>query len=258
MPRPTPRELTVKNKALLTPNMLRLTLGGEDLADFPADQSSAYIKLMLPSNDGGVDMRTYTVRAQRDADLEIDIDFMLHGLDGEHSEKHTGPAVAWVTAAEVGDLVSIAGPGGKKLLDFDADWFFLAGDMTALPAISVNVEQLPSDAKGYAVIEVLHKDDAQNFDLPKGFECHWVVNTDPGYGSTVLIDRVKEMPWLAGNPSVWAACEFTTMRALRRYFKQERQLSKRAVYVSSYWKRGLSEQQHKVLKSEDAATFDGE
>ncbi|WP_420806523.1 hypothetical protein [Dasania marina] len=38
------------------------------------------------------------------------------------------------------------------------------------------------------------------------------------------------------------------MRALRRYFKQQKEVAKKALYVSSYWKRGLSEELHKKVK----------
>ena len=37
----------------------------------------------------------------------------------------------------------VSGPGPKKLVDMNADWFLIAGDMSALPAISVNLEKLP-------------------------------------------------------------------------------------------------------------------
>ena len=231
--------------------MLRITLGGPGLMDFPADQGSAYIKFWLPCDGETPIMRTYTVRAQREH--EIDVDFMLHGSTDSSGSVAMGPAVAWAKSARVGDRVTISGPGGKKLLDFDADWFFLAGDMTSLPAISVNLEQLPSDAKGYAVVEILDEEDTQTFHLPENFELHWVINPHPGNENTLLVDRVKEMPWLAGSPSVWAACEFRGMRTLRQYFKQHRMLDKKALYVSTYWKYGLSEEQHKVLKREDAA-----
>ena len=253
MPKPAPREVIVQNSALITPNMLRITLGGPGLKGFPADQGSAYIKLLLPGSSGKPTMRTYTVRAQREHASEIDVDFMLHEPSRSNGTAAIGPAVAWARNAKRGDSVTIAGPGGKKLLDFSADWFFLAGDMTALPAISVNLEQLPDSAKGYAVVEILHQDDAQTFELPENFDLHWVINPHPGTENTLLADRVREMPWLPGTPSVWGASEFQSMRALRHYFKQQRKLDKRTLYVSSYWKRGISEEQHKVLKSEDAA-----
>jgi NADPH-dependent ferric siderophore reductase len=186
------------------------------------------------------------VRNFREQLNELDVDFFLHG--------ESGPASAWASRVQAGDTITLAGPGGKKLLDFSADWFVLAGDMTALPAISVNIEQLPDHARGYAVIEILHESDIQAFHTPDAFEVHWVINPAPEKENTLLLDKIKQLPWLEGCPSIWAASEFSTMRALRRYFKQEKNVDKKAVYVSSYWKCGLSEEQHKKVKRADAET----
>lgn len=223
--------------------MKRITLGGEALQGFPSDQESAYIKLQVPDNNNETVTRTYTVRNFRQEINELDIDFVVHGLNG--------PASAWATEVKTGDEILLAGPGGKKLLDFSADWFLLAGDMTALPAISVNIEQLPVHAKGYAVIEVLCEDDAQSFDTPEDFEIFWVVNPDPDSENSCLLDKVRQLPWLEGRPSIWAACEFSNMKALRSYFKQEKKVGSKDMYVSSYWKSGLSEEQHKKVKRLD-------
>lgn len=72
-----------------------------------------------------------------------------------------GRASEWAKNARPGGNILIGGPGPKKLLDNTADWCLLVGDMTALPAISVNIEQLPADARGYAVIEVTDESDIQ-------------------------------------------------------------------------------------------------
>ena len=249
MPKPSPSKLTVIRSYQITPNMRRITMGGSALEGFPLNQESAYIKLLLADDKlGSSVMRTYTVRNHREQLNELDVDFVLHG-DG-------GPASVWAASAQPGDAITIAGPGGKKLLDFSADWFVLAGDMTALPAIGVNIEQLPPRARGYAVIEIPHESDIQTFQTPDAFDIHWVANPAPAKESTRLLDKIRQLPWLEGNPSIWAACEFGNMRALRRYFKQEKEVAKNALYVSSYWKRGLSEEQHKKVKRTDAETAD--
>ena len=51
MAKPTPRMLDVIGSKYLTPHMCRVTLGGAGLTDFPADQESAYIKLIFPQGD---------------------------------------------------------------------------------------------------------------------------------------------------------------------------------------------------------------
>ncbi|ANG62776.1 NADPH-dependent ferric siderophore reductase [Marinobacterium aestuarii] len=243
MTRPLPRELTLLRKAQLTPNMLRVTLGGSAMAEFPADQASAYVKLIFAAQGGARPvMRTYTVRAQREA--EIDIDFVIH-QDG-------GPASRWALEAQPGDRIRVGGPGPKKMLDYSADWFLIAGDMTALPAISVNLEQLPRDARGYAVIEIIDQADIQPLAAPDNIDIHWVLNPHPGTRDNVLLDQVQQLPWFEGRPSVWCACEFSSMRRLREHLRARPELDRSNLYISSYWKLGVGEEAHKVLKRADS------
>lgn len=258
MSKPAPRDLTVIGKQYVTPNMLRVTLGGDGIKDFPKDQASAYVKLIFPIKDdekGRVLRRTYTVRHDRitDQGRVIDLDFVMHGAsDDDHD--HGGPASNWAVDCKPGDVITVGGPGPKKLVDPTADWFLIAGDMTALPAMSVNLEILPADARGYAVIEVQSEADMQNLIKPDNITIEWVINPHPGTQNTALSDVVKKLPWHDGRPSVWAACEFTSMKELRSYFRNDRGLGKDDFYISSYWKLGMNEDNHKVIKSEDAKT----
>jgi len=244
MPRPAPRELEVISSRYITPHMLRITLGGEGLQGFPEDQESAYVKLLF---EQGAEqrplMRTYTIRQQRHD--EIDIDFVVHD--------HPGPAGAWALQAQPGQRIRVGGPGVRKLINPAGDWFLLAGDMTALPAISVNLASLPADAKGCAVIEIASETDRQELACPPDVDIHWVISADSNAPGQALLDAVTELPWLEGSPSVWCACEFTTMRQLRQLFSKEREVDTKRRYISSYWKHGLSEDQHKVVKREDEA-----
>ncbi|MFT2110589.1 siderophore-interacting protein [Marinomonas sp. 2405UD68-3] len=236
-----PREFVVIRKHFVTPHMLRVTLGGEGVLTLPQDQESAYVKLIFPSESGRL-MRTYTIRHQRTD--EIDIDFMLHE-DG-------GPASTWAQLAETGDTIIVGGPGSRKMINSSTEYQLLVGDMTALPAISVNLETLPKDAKGFAVIEVVSKDDVQSLTHPEGIEIHWVINANSGKDEQALLNKVKTLPWFDGKMSVWAACEFSSMKMLRRFFKDEKAIDKSMLYISSYWKLGNNEDEHKVIKQKDA------
>lgn len=248
MAKPPVKELEVIRSSRITEHMLRITLGGNDIALFPEDQESAYIKLIFPQGVGERDlMRTYTIRHQRVT--EIDVDFALHN--------EMGPASAWAINAQPGDRIMVGGPGPKKLIHQPADWYLLAGDMTALPAISVNLSQMPSDARGYAIIEVISEADIQSLDHPDNMELHWVINPHPDPEGAVLLSKFQALPWLAGQPAVWAACEFNSMRALRRFLKQECDVPKAQLYVSSYWKIGQSEDGHKIAKRQDSELAEG-
>ncbi|MFC6631860.1 siderophore-interacting protein [Microbulbifer taiwanensis] len=242
MAKPKTRELKVLNSAYVTPHMLRITLGGEEMEGFPAQQESAYVKLVFPQpGEARPLMRTYTIRRQRAG--EIDIDFAIHD--------HAGPASSWARGAQSGDCIQVGGPGARKLINPEADWFLLAGDMTALPAISVNLELLPESARGCAVIAVIDEADIQVLAHPPGIDIHWVVAARAESAEFAILEHIETLAWPDGQVSVWAACEFSEMQQLRSYFRQ-RELPSSHRYVSSYWKKGLSEEQHKVAKRDDA------
>ena len=259
------RNVTVKHKQWLTPNMLRIILCGEALNDFPVNFESGYVKLRFLNdessqvvheklagdrsvNDALVSekplVRSYTIRAFDQKKSELTLDFVSHG--------DNGPASAWALACNVGDVINVDGPGAAKLINMDADWFFIAGDMTALPAISVNLEKLPPTAIGYAVIETLSEDDKMPLFSPEGISVHWVINAHPDISNTLLADKVRSLPWQQGEVSVWVASEFSAMKNLRQYFKVERKVNKNNVYISSYWKMGDTDEGHKKAKKIDA------
>jgi NADPH-dependent ferric siderophore reductase len=244
------RELTVTAASQLTLNMRRLTLHGEDLASFPEDAAGGYFKLVFPGDDPEKPvLRTYTVAQYRASSNEIDVDFMLHTSS---NGSVAGVAAPWAVQAQVGDKIGIFGPGPATHINTDTDWFLLAADMTALPALVATLKYLPSNAKGYIVIEIIAEGDQQELPAPDGLEVIWVINPEPGSDDSPLNSTIKNLTWLDGTVAVWAACEFKTMRKNREYFKQERNVEKSHLYISSYWKKGLQEEEHKIAKRDDA------
>lgn len=253
------REVTVKEKFSVTPSLIRLVLAGQDLHDFPTDQASGYIKFVFPCNDDeqlqpdhfenknymkSLRQRTFTIFAFDTEKSELIVDGIAHSYGADDQ----GPANKWLQAVEPGSTTLMLGPGEKKLIKPGCDWNFLVGDMTALPAIIVNLEQMPADAKGYAVIEVIGEDDIQELNRPAGMEVYWVVNGAPKTPNSLLADKARSLPWLDGNPAVWVAGEFSMMRNLRAYFKKEKALPTSDVYASSYWKIGESDEGNKKAK----------
>ncbi|MFQ3230393.1 siderophore-interacting protein [Reinekea sp.] len=256
MSQPSFRELTVVQSQRLTENMHRVTFENPSLADFPIDADGRYFKLLFHPETGKAirqtqelneldgkrpTLRTYTVRHFDASNLRMDVDFVIHG-EGANS----GPASSWANGSQVGDSILMGGPGPAKFVNTNADWVFLVGDMTALPAIAANLEQLANTAKGVAVIQVKCAADKLDLQKPEGIDVVWVVDPDN------LVSVVKHQPWRSGTASVWVACEFTSMRALRDYFKVERETPKDLLYISSYWKQGINEEEHKIVKKQDS------
>ena len=247
-----PRVLIVKSAHFLTPNMRRLTLGGDALGDFPKESEGAHIKLLFASNMAGKPaMRTYTVAQQRSAQNEIDIDFMLHNSNSgiEHAI-----AASWSLIAKPGDTISLFGPGLASHINLDADYFLLAADMTALPALTVSLKTLPDDARGKIFIEILSEEDKQILPIPASVEIVWVINNVPGSDASPLYHAIKQADWPENRVAAWVACEFKTMKKIRDYLKKERGLEKSHIYISSYWKKGDTEEQHKITKQADSAS----
>lgn len=238
------RDIVVTAIQDLTPHLRRVSFGGDSLANFPEGQESGYIKFAFPplQPEGRPRMRSYTIRAFDAQAHRLDVDFARHEVGG--------PATEWANGCQVGDTITMVGPGATKLVDSRADWFFFVGDMTALPAIAVNIERLPATAQGYAVIEILSEEDRIELAEPAGIEIVWVVNPHPEAG-TGLIDAVRSKEWRSGVPGVWSACEFGKMKLLRQYFAVERALPPESRYISSYWKLCASDEEHKKAKAEE-------
>jgi NADPH-dependent ferric siderophore reductase len=248
----------VVNVLDVSPNIRRITLGGPSLVDFPQGCESGYVKLMFPQ-EGERDfsesifsglvrgdkprLRSYTVLAYDEPSSQLTLDFVIHG--------DNGPASAWASQAHIGDTLTLRGPGQTKLMDSSADWFFLCGDLSALPALSVHLQRLPRDSTGYACIEIISEEDKLKLDSPPGIELVWVINPQPEVPNSLLVDAIRLQPWLAGNAEVWFAGEFDAMRAARQYFKQERGVEKGRIYASSYWKIGSTDEGNKMAKRID-------
>lgn len=242
-------DLQVLDSQRISPNMHQVTIGGKDLDNFPKDQAGGYFKLILePASETRRKplMRTYTIRRQREH--ELDVLFALHGGNA------AGPATTWALEAKPGDPMTIRGPGAPKPLPAGFDFYLIAGDMAALPAISANLERMDRAAKGVAVLEIQNADDAATIDAPEGIELRYIVNSMPGTKSDLLANVLRNIERPVGTLAAWAASEFSSMRTLRALLRDELGLTPRELYISSYWKHGLSETEHKVVKREDAET----
>lgn len=138
---------------------------------------------MDPSVRGS--MRTYTVRKARlDAVYpEIDVDFVMHfDADG-----HGGPAANWARNAKPGDSITIIGPNNRAAQCFTAEIYggiewrpgmaqrvLLAGDETAVPAISAILESLPSYMTGHAFLEVPQAGDFLDLKTDADIDITWL------------------------------------------------------------------------------------
>lgn len=259
-------------------SFLRVTFGGESLADFRSGGFDQSLSLFLPTGDhehtvlpstdedtwftawrGMPDeerpvMRSYTVREQRRTDEgvdEVDIDFVLHGDPAAAAGDVTGPASRWAGRAVAGSRILAIGPAvaENKSVRFqppagtDAIWMY--ADETALPAAAAILDRLPAGTPVRAWFEVPHEDDRLALTTPAGADITWIVRESHGRGRTEQVLSVLRAaePSAAEAPYAWVAGEAGTIRAVRRHFVQERSVDRRAVRFTGYWRLGASEEQ---------------
>jgi NADPH-dependent ferric siderophore reductase len=247
------RMLTVLRTQQISPQLLRVTLTGEELRGFVSASFDDHVKVFFPAagqdkpvlptmGPDGISMppgaprpaaRDYTPR-RYDADaLELDIEFVLHG---------DGPASTWAARAQPGKIIGVGGPRGSFVVPTGYDWHLLIGDETALPAIARRLDELPAGTQAIALIEV---DDA-SAEIPlanrDGVSVRWVhrdgARRQEAGGVTPLEQACREVELPPGEGYVWAAAESAVARGVRGVMVQERGIDKSRIRASSYWKRG--------------------
>jgi NADPH-dependent ferric siderophore reductase len=238
-----PRLLQVRRSERITPRMIRVTLGGDELAGFGGDGPDRRIKMFFPvpgqdrpavpramsggpvwpTGEARPAIRTYTVR-RFDADAaELDVDFVLH-------EGH-GPAAAWARDAQPGSWVGVSEPGGRYVPDPSADFHLVIGDETALPAVATVLDALPDGVPALAFLEVADAGEEQR--LPATVT--WVHRgTAPAGAPLTEAVRGAELP--AGRGQAWLSGESGCVKDLRRHLLDDRGLDRRAVYATGYWR----------------------
>ncbi|NAZ75923.1 SIP domain-containing protein [Kineococcus sp. T13] len=229
-------------------------------------------------------MRTYTVRAFRPATLdrfaEMDVDFVLHGVE----DGHAGPASAWAAAARPGDELVVVGPstpgtgrmwGVEWAPPAEARTLLLAGDETAVPAVSAILEQLPAGVRATALLEVPHAGDLLDLSSPADLTVEWLPRRGGAPGellrarvhevASALVDEaqpaaspvdleevdldtgilweVPEHPVASGPQCLyaWLAGEAGVVKALRRHLVRDVGVPRTSVAFMGYWREGRAE-----------------
>lgn len=268
--------LQVVRTRRLGPSLTRVTFAGPDLRAFHSGGQDQSLSLFLPHpgqpepavpielgdgwwqawrelpDDVRAVMRSYTLRAlRRDAHgdtAEIDIDFVLHGVEPGASIQ-AGPASRWAADAAPGDRVVLLGPAiaDNRAIRFrppeDADLVVIWGDETAVPAACAIVESLPPGTRARVWLEVPHAEDVQELTTAADAEVDWLVrDVTSGPEATLTTLRAAQLP-PAERPYVWIAGESGRVKQLRRHFVGERGIDRRRVTLVGYWRQGLTEEQ---------------
>lgn len=246
--------LEVVRTERISPNFMRITLGGEQLAPLQKHGFDHWFRLFLPQEEGETSfdlpkrvdmlgylkylrmpesvrppMRNYTVREHRPEQLELDIDFVVHGDEGL--------ATRWATRTAVGDKVALLDQGRGYDPVEGADHHLLVTDETGLPAVAGILRDLPRDAVGTAIIEVPDAADAQNLNEPSGFDVRWVVRPHGDKPGVAALAEATSWSIPSGALAVYVVGEQALPTGLRRHLV-EQGVPKKSIQFQGYWRMG--------------------
>ncbi len=251
-----PRLVTVATVQRITPACVRVTVQGDDLADFVSLDPDDHMKLAFPAAGEAAPalpmwgengpawpedrprpvLRDYTPRRVDTAARTMEIDFVLHG---------DGPASTWASTAAPGQHLGILGPRGSHVVEPAFDWYLMLGDETVLPSIARRLEEMPADTRAIAVIEVSGPEEEQRIDTAANAEIVWVHRGDASPGSTDLLERaIRALALPEGEGFIWAGGEATTLKPIRRHLLNERGVPREWASFSGHWKRGVADHDH--------------
>ncbi|QLY32311.1 siderophore-interacting protein [Nocardia huaxiensis] len=246
----------------ISPNFVRVTIGGDGLGSFTAMGFDQWFRLFMPGKDGGLKLptsasslgwyaqylmmgkehrplvRNYTVRDYRAAGFgefgstaEIDIDFVSHGDDS--------PASTWANNATPGSKIGLLDEGIMYQLPEHADFTLLVGDESALPAIAGALRSAPRDLKGAAYLEIPNEEDKQDLGEPAGVQVNWLVRTDAhGEIGALAADAARRADLPATGVYAFLAGEQALVAGVRRHLVHDRQIPKADITFTGYWRIG--------------------
>lgn len=245
------RKLQVLSSTRISRHMRRVRFTGDDLGRFA--HGGMHIRLLLPPKgrppvwprmgpDGlvvwpsGADaltVRVYTIRAIDVAGGWLDVDFVLH--PGGHT-----PAATFAEKARPGDVVGMFGPGGGGVPE--APNLLLVGDDTALPAIGRILDTIAPATRADVFVEVDAPADAIPLAEGDNIRVNWLYRRGREAGAAGLLPAaLRELDPSSLPPDfyVWAGCEFSDFRELRKIVRKEWGFKKDRQMIVAYWRRGV-------------------
>lgn len=221
---------TVLGRRLVTPGMVRVTLGGPGLAAFRstgvADES---VRLYFPQTaEAPQHSAAFSIRHVRAG--EIDVDFVLHPA---------GRASDWAAQAEPGDRVQIGRPRGQYAPPADTAWQLLVADAPGLPALGRILEEMPAGTRAIVLAEVAEAAHQQALVSRADVSVRWLIGSGNGRSPSRLDAAVRATALPSGAGYAWVAAERTAAQPLRRYLRHDLGWVGHRYAVVRYWTADL-------------------
>ena len=226
---------------------MRIHLDGPDLVGLEDRGPAASVRLLLPRPEVGEivvpawngneflepDGRRPPIRTVTPLGTGpgVVVEVVLHG---------EAPLSSWAGGATPGDEVAVSGTGRGYEVDLEAGHHLLAGDESALPAISTVLAALGPDASAEVIVE--HRHGTERVDLPAhpGAEVRWFEQVEGAPPGSALVPAV--LAWSEASATtdvrIWAAGEAAAVQRIRRHLLEDVGLPRSSTVIRGYWKHG--------------------
>jgi NADPH-dependent ferric siderophore reductase len=228
--RPDMLTAQVQTVRALGPHMIRIVLGGGDLARYvPVGVPDEAVALWFPATDpdGEPIGRNYSVRAFDTARAEMTIDFVVH--DG-------GVAAQWAARAAPGDEVDLSRPRSWYRPSPDTRWHLLVADLAGLPALARILEERDPAVPAHVIVEVLDERELAMLPAAAGVTVEACTGTGNGVAPSVLAARVRAHPLPTGPGYAWFAGEASEARQIRKLLRADHGWGRDQVDAIGYWR----------------------
>jgi NADPH-dependent ferric siderophore reductase len=248
---PAFRTVAVRRTEAVTPRLVRVTLGGEELDGVAPALPAASVRLLLPPAgerelvmpawNGNEFLLPDGRRPPIRTLTPLRVDATARTLDVEVVVHEGGALSAWALAAEPGDAVAVSGPGRGYVVDHDASDHLLAGDETAIPAIGQLLGHIAAGVPVRVLVEVADPAarlpladradvDVTWLDLPAG--------SPPGAALVEAVGGAADAGDIGPGTRVWVAGEAAAVQRIRKLLFQRHGLARAQATIRGYWKQG--------------------
>ena len=239
---PPLRRLSVVRTEPRSVRMMRVVVGGPELAGLELPEPAASVRLLVPWPDEPFELPTWNGNEFLLADGRRPAlrTFTPVGIDGDELTldivRHPGGAISdWAETAAPGDPCAVSGPGRGETIDESATRYVLLGDETAIPAIEQLLEVIPATIETEVHLEIEHPEARLALPDHPAVTVTWhdALDAEPPGAS---LRRAIEGAVVDDGTRVWAAAEAAAVQAIRKHLFDDRGTPRGHTTIRGYWK----------------------